>query len=68
MSQSPTHILTSISDNGIGISKHDQKKSNCFGLIGIKERLYAFNGNLEIKKQRKGSVFSIKIPLEAPHD
>jgi signal transduction histidine kinase len=53
----------SISDNGRGISEKDISKSKCFGLIGMKERVHSFGGELEINGvPNKGTTIIINIP------
>jgi PAS domain S-box-containing protein len=53
-----------IRDDGNGMIDHnDQKKT--FGLMGIKERVYIFNGRFEITgKPGKGTKIKITIPLQ----
>ncbi|MGD0885629.1 MAG: response regulator [Thermodesulfovibrionales bacterium] len=57
------NIVMSISDNGRGISEKDISKSKCFGLIGMKERVHSFGGELEINGvPNKGTTIIINIP------
>ena len=42
-----------VADNGIGIEACDRMKENAFGLIGIRERIYAFGGEFVIEGGRK---------------
>ena len=41
-------VYVSISDNGVGITPQQQRKKQCFGLIGIRERVRALDGQVEI--------------------
>ena len=58
-------IILSIKDNGIGIKNEALGKSNSFGLMGMRERAHAINGEVLIEGQ-KNSETTIKlcIPLK----
>lgn len=60
------HVV--ISDNGVGITPQQQRKSQCFGLIGIAERVTALGGQLLIGAPASGSGcrLSLQIPLRPP--
>ncbi|HON61546.1 MAG TPA: sensor histidine kinase, partial [Deltaproteobacteria bacterium] len=54
-----------VSDNGVGISKMDIKKSNSFGILGIRERANLLGGKMNIVGRKgKGSVLRVRIPLK----
>ncbi|MFZ4875218.1 PAS domain S-box protein [Janthinobacterium sp. Mn2066] len=57
-----------ISDNGVGITPQQQRKSQCFGLIGIAERVTALGGQFVIGAPASGSGcrLSLQIPLRPP--
>ncbi|MBB5366979.1 MULTISPECIES: PAS domain S-box protein [unclassified Janthinobacterium] len=57
------HVV--ISDNGVGITPQQQRKSQCFGLIGIAERVTALGGQFVIGAPASGSGcrLSLQIPL-----
>jgi signal transduction histidine kinase len=56
-----------IADNGIGVYPGCRRKSNSFGLIGMKERVGALGGVITIETGRNmGMSLNIKIPLRAP--
>ncbi|PKO46977.1 MAG: histidine kinase [Betaproteobacteria bacterium HGW-Betaproteobacteria-22] len=57
-------IMMMISDNGVGISASDIYKSNSFGLRGMQERVAALNGHFEIGQQDKGTLITVRLPLE----
>jgi PAS domain S-box-containing protein len=60
-------LSLTIEDDGIGILDSDLKKQGSFGLLGLKERVYAFTGTLEISgNSGRGSVIKIAIPYD-PH-
>lgn len=43
------HILLEVEDNGCGIDEVAINRSNSLGILGMKERAYAFNGSVELK-------------------
>jgi PAS domain S-box-containing protein len=54
-------IILQIADNGKGIVTEPSGKT--FGLIGMKERAYILNGNIEIQsKPGKGTTIMVSIP------
>ena len=54
-----------IEDNGIGIQPGDRSKTKSFGLKGIKQRIDAFGGELQIDSGHgKGTRLSIHMPLK----
>ncbi|OBV36936.1 PAS domain S-box protein [Janthinobacterium psychrotolerans] len=61
-------VYVSISDNGVGITAQQQRKKQCFGLIGIRERVRALDGQLEIGAPASGSGCRLwlQVPLRVP--
>lgn len=58
-------IELQVSDNGIGISNQDEKKSGSFGLLGIRERVNLLGGRVNIAGRKgKGTVLRVRIPLQ----
>jgi signal transduction histidine kinase len=58
------NILLSVADNGRGISEKDISKSQCFGLIGMKERVHSFGGEFKINgSPSKGTTIIVTIPI-----
>ncbi|MES2742734.1 MAG: PAS domain S-box protein [Pseudomonadota bacterium] len=57
-------LLLSISDDGIGIAPA-QRRSGCFGLIGMDERITALGGRFTVRQFREGQgcCLDIRIPL-----
>ena len=54
-----------ISDNGIGITKDQLNKANSFGILGMRERVYAWNGDVIIESgANKGTTIKVVIPKE----
>lgn len=59
------NIKLNIKDDGIGISKNKIDSPNSFGIIGIKERISAINGEIEfINSQSGGTILKIVLPYE----
>ena len=58
-------ILTlKVTDNGIGISDIDKEVSKSYGLMGISERLFRWNGKFELKSKKKGGTeATVTLPL-----
>ncbi len=60
------HVELKVSDNGIGISKEDVRKSDSFGVLGIKERVNLLGGKVNIVGRKgRGTVLRVRIPLKA---
>jgi signal transduction histidine kinase len=57
-------ILLEVSDNGKGISKDDISKPHSFGLLGMRERVYPWRGNVSISKPYGGTRIEVSIPKE----
>jgi len=53
-----------IVDNGIGISEKQINDPKNLGLVGLRERVYPWNGRIEISgRRKKGTTVSVYIPL-----
>jgi PAS domain S-box-containing protein len=59
-------VYLAISDNGIGITPLQQRKKQCFGLIGIAERVTALGGQFEVGLPASGAGcrLALHIPLQ----
>lgn len=56
-----------IEDDGIGFSPSSVDSNNHYGLLEIRERIYAMNGTFTLlSAPGQGTKLSIQIPLEAP--
>jgi len=49
-------ILLEVEDNGIGINEKEINLSNSLGIMGMKERAYAFNGSVDLKNLDTGGT------------
>jgi two-component system sensor histidine kinase UhpB len=64
---SDTHIDLCVMDNGRGIVPENLQKPGSFGLIGMRERVAALNGRIQIKSMEgTGTSIEIAIPLHSP--
>ena len=59
-------IKLRISDNGIGFKFSDVDVFHSHGLLGIRERVYALSGKLNIEsKPGEGTMIEVEIPIES---
>ena len=57
------HLMMKIRDNGIGIQKDKVEDSNSIGLIGIRERIRSWNGEVQfLGTAGKGTAVEIRVP------
>lgn len=58
-------LLMRIQDNGIGISQKQLFDPSSFGIIGMRERMYHWNGKVHIKSAPgKGTTIIVNVPWE----
>lgn len=58
-------IMLRVSDNGRGIKESETSNLTSFGLLGIRERVIPFNGEVNILgKPGKGTCIEVTIPLK----
>lgn len=58
-------LRMTVADNGIGIFPGCRRKANSFGLVGIKERVSTFGGELMINTGRdQGTSVTVSIPVD----
>jgi signal transduction histidine kinase len=63
LNQSDGWIDFQIIDNGVGIDTEVINDTQSFGLLGIRERVNAFGGNMELTGDpEKGTALKIKLP------
>jgi PAS domain S-box-containing protein len=59
-----TGLVMRIADNGIGIADEARYTTDTFGLVGMRERIHALNGEFQIASTPgRGTVLAISIPL-----
>jgi signal transduction histidine kinase len=57
-------LILQIRDNGRGITRAEIENPRSFGLIGIRERLYPWNGSVVFEGQPgKGTQVTIRLPI-----
>jgi signal transduction histidine kinase len=55
-----------VADNGIGFDAAAPRKSSSYGLLGLRERLAADGGELEVRSARMhGATVTMRLPLPA---
>ncbi|WP_091271388.1 sensor histidine kinase [Alteribacillus persepolensis] len=61
----PSRVIIVVKDDGKGFDMSKSEKDKSFGLMGMKERINALNGELTIDSApQKGTVVLIQVPLE----
>ena len=53
----------SIRDNGRGITPQDFDKNQSFGLVGMRERVRALEGELNISGDKEGTTIAVILPI-----
>ncbi|HEY0488059.1 MAG TPA: ATP-binding protein, partial [Telluria sp.] len=57
-------LVVTIHDNGRGITPDDMEKAQSLGLIGMRERVWAMNGEISISSDvAPGTRIEIVLPL-----
>jgi signal transduction histidine kinase len=65
LSEQGDSIVLEIADNGVGITKEHQSKTDSFGLLGMRERVQIFNGKVRIAgSQNAGTKITVIIPKD----
>jgi PAS domain S-box-containing protein len=60
-------IRLRIADNGRGMSDAEQRATNSFGLLGMRERARLLGGNFNIKgAPEAGTTLTVRIPMPQP--
>ncbi len=68
ISDAENFLTLEISDNGIGISDQQLRKSDAFGIRGLHERAKAVGGWLDVStREGVGTSLTLSVPLEAAH-
>lgn len=62
-------LFLKVSDNGVGTKPQDISNPVSFGIIGIKERVYAMKGDMNIEgKPGRGTTVVIMLPVQTNQD
>lgn len=57
-------LLLEVHDNGRGITEEEINNPSSFGLLGMRERLYPWNGRMNVKgRPGRGTQVTIRLPL-----
>lgn len=58
------NIILEVKDNGQGFDFEEVKNKGSLGLVGMKERVLLFNGQLIIdSKKSKGTIVTLRVPI-----
>jgi len=62
------NLVLVVTDNGRGISESDRTKKGHFGLLGMRERAWAFGGQVWVEGAPSGgTLVRVELPLPAGH-
>ncbi|HEY6843912.1 MAG TPA: PAS domain S-box protein [Thermoanaerobaculia bacterium] len=64
--QQSGEIVLEVRDDGRGITTEQLEAADSFGLIGMRERVEAFSGRLQIQTTGKGSIVTAALPVAKP--
>ncbi|GGX82795.1 hypothetical protein GJV26_05845 [Massilia dura] len=56
-------LYLTIEDDGRGIAQADMEKPSSFGLLGMRERVWAIRGDISITGSHRGTRIEIHLPL-----
>jgi signal transduction histidine kinase len=60
----PNGLMLQVQDNGRGITEAEINDPSAFGLLGIRERLYPFNGRVSFEGQPgQGTRVTVMVPM-----
>ncbi len=58
-------LVLKVFDNGVGFDENNKGRQDSYGLIGMKERVFLLDGNLDItSKVGKGTSVKVEIPYQ----
>jgi len=64
LAQENDRLVLSVTDDGKGIADVDRGKRKTYGLIGMRERIYALGGEFEVKPNvPSGTIVEARVPL-----
>jgi signal transduction histidine kinase len=63
--QTHEYLTLEITDNGVGFDVNDKKKTDSYGLLGMKERVFLLGGELKISSIKDvGTTIKVKLKSE----
>ena len=63
LTQTNDSLSLKIEDNGVGFDQNERKKTESYGLIGIRERVFLLDGKLDISSTKgQGTLINITMP------
>jgi two-component system sensor histidine kinase UhpB len=64
LEEGDSQIVLTVKDNGKGFGEKDMSKVGAFGLMGMRERAYAFGGEMDIEGiPGRGTTVTVTIPI-----
>lgn len=64
LTEKACELLLKVSDDGKGITEDQISDSKSFGLIGIRERVHGFGGDVKIEGvSGEGTMVEVRIPV-----
>jgi signal transduction histidine kinase len=65
LDEDPESLTLHIRDNGRGINEEEMRQAKSFGLLGMRERVYFLEGEIDIRgAPAQGTIVTVRIPLE----
>jgi len=65
LDEGPDSLTLRIQDNGRGISEEEMRQAKSFGLLGMRERVYLLEGEIDIRgAPGQGTTVTVRIPLK----
>ncbi len=65
LDEDPDSLTLHIRDNGRGISEEELRQAKSFGLLGMRERVYFLEGEIDIRgAPAQGTIVTVRIPLK----
>jgi len=65
LDEDPASLTLRIQDNGQGISEEEMRQAKSFGLLGMRERVYLLEGEIDIRgAPGQGTSVTVRIPLK----
>ena len=60
-----SNLILCVSDDGVGISERDLRRSDALGVVGMRERAQLFGGTVALEgSSGQGTVVTVTLPLK----